>query len=67
MIRSRWRDHEILARIEVADVHARMIDQLRKTNNGKERYLRAGWISQILALVLLTGVVMIVLITRIGQ
>jgi hypothetical protein len=67
MIRSRWMDEELLARVEVADVNVRMIDQLRAMNNGKEVYLRAGWISQVVALVLLTGVVMIVLATRIGQ
>ncbi|MFI5851888.1 hypothetical protein ACIA8B_29180 [Micromonospora chalcea] len=64
MIKSRWEDSEVLARKEVADLHIRVIDSIRAVNKRKESFLRAGWLSQVFALVLLSIVVLIVLATR---
>jgi hypothetical protein len=64
MLRDRWVDDEVLARKEVVDVHIRMIEGIRSLNKAKERFLRAGWVCQIIALVLLSVVVLIVLATR---
>ncbi|MEV4534678.1 hypothetical protein AB0J82_12695 [Asanoa sp. NPDC049518] len=64
MLNDRWSDDEALALKEVADARIRMIESLRKSNKAKERYLRAGWVCQVLALVFLAAVVLIILATR---
>ncbi|MGC4792907.1 hypothetical protein ACLQ3H_02205 [Micromonospora saelicesensis] len=64
MLDERWSDEEGLARKEVALTNIRMIETLRNVNGAKERFLRVGWISQVIALGFLATVVLIVLATR---
>ncbi|MEV4119480.1 hypothetical protein [Micromonospora sp. NPDC049645] len=64
MLNSRWGDDERLARREIASVNIRFIDSLRRVNQRKEWFLRAGWVCQVIALGLLSAVVLIVLATR---
>ncbi|AYF30493.1 hypothetical protein CSH63_24200 [Micromonospora tulbaghiae] len=64
MLNERWTDDEDLARKEVALANIAMIGTLRSVNETKERFLRAGWISQIVALGFLAAVVLIILATR---
>lgn len=59
MLNDRWADDEALARKEVAMANIAMVESLRSINRSKERFLRAGWISQIIALAFLTIVVLL--------
>jgi hypothetical protein len=57
MLDDHWQDPETRARRTVARITINTVDKLRAGNNRKERLLRAGYVSQVVAILFLTPVV----------